>query len=114
MRHCGEIFTADRMCQRVPVAPSPKGPGDDATVEGLRLGDGTAEAVQVVGRRVAREDAPVVDRLDIDLRGVAFDRSTRRLTRVESARGTARLLSWKGTRKGLLATGTRACGYGGR
>ena len=88
--------------------PEALGPADsyDATVEGLRLGDGTAEAVQVVGRRVAREDAPVVDRLDIDLRGVAFDRSTRRLTRVESARGTARLLpsdlsAYLGTQRGV-------------
>lgn len=88
--------------------PEALGPADsyDATVEGLRLGDGTAEAVQVVGRRVAREDAPVVDRLDIDLRGVAFDRSTRQLTRVESARGTARLLpsdlaAYLGTQRGI-------------
>ncbi len=64
----------------------------DATVEGLRLGDGAAEAVTVVGERVARQDAPVVDRLDVVLRGVAFDRSTRRLTRVDDARATARLL----------------------
>jgi hypothetical protein len=64
----------------------------EATVDGLRLGDGTAEVVRVVGTRVARQDAPVVDRLDIDLRGVAYDRRSRRLTRVESARGTARLL----------------------
>ena len=74
--------------------PAALGPADayDATVEGLRLGDGTVEAVTVVGTRVAREDAPVVDRLDVALRGVAFDRSSKRLTRVDAARATARLL----------------------
>lgn len=73
--------------------PNALGPAEsyDATVDGVRL-TGTAERVGIVGRRVAREDAPVIDRLDVDLRGVAFDRSTRTLTAVESARATARLL----------------------
>ena len=64
----------------------------DAQVEGLALRSGSAETVRVVGERVAREDAPVIDRLDVELRGVTFDRSERRLTRVEGARATARLL----------------------
>ena len=64
----------------------------DATVEGLRLGDRTADRVDVRGDRVAREDAPVVDRLDATLWGVAFDRGERRLSRVDSARAVARLL----------------------
>lgn len=88
--------------------PEALGPADsyDAQVEGLRVSDGTAEVVSVVGRRVAREDAPVVDRLDIDLRGVSYDRRTRQLTRVESARGTARLLpadlaAYLGTQRGI-------------
>lgn len=67
----------------------------EATVEGLGLGlrDGTAETVQVVGRRVARAEAPVVDRLDITMREVAYDRRARQLTRVADARGAARLLA---------------------
>lgn len=64
----------------------------DATVEGLDLGDGTAETITIVGERVAREGAPVLDRLDVVLRGVAVDRSTRALTRADDARATARLL----------------------
>jgi len=74
--------------------PKALGPADtyDATVEGLKLRAGEADRVAVVGRRVAREDAPVVDQLDLVMWGVAFDRSTKRLTRVDSARATARLL----------------------
>ncbi|WP_420456054.1 DUF2993 domain-containing protein [Rubrivirga sp.] len=74
--------------------PSVLGPAEryQATVDGLSARAGTAETVRVVGERVAREDAPVIDRLDVTLSGVAFDRSTRRLTRVDAARGTARLL----------------------
>ena len=74
--------------------PEAIGPADryEAQVEGLSLGDGTAETITLLGERVAREDAPVVDRLEATLRGVAFDRSTKRLTRVDDARATARLL----------------------
>lgn len=74
--------------------PAALGPADnyEATVEGVRLGDSTAERIDVRGDRVAREDTPVVDRLDATLWGVAFDRGNRRLSRVDSARATARLL----------------------
>lgn len=74
--------------------PAALGPADDyrVTVEGVRLGDGTAERVQIEGRRVARENAPVVERLSVDLRGVRYDRGTKRLTGAESARATLRLL----------------------
>lgn len=74
--------------------PAALGPADsyDATVQGVRLSAGTAERIQIVGRRVAREDAPIVDRLDIDLRGVRYDRSSKRLTGAESAQATLRLL----------------------
>ena len=74
--------------------PAALGPADayDATVEGLRLRASEAERVSVTGRRVAREDAPVLDRLDVVLWGVAFDRASRRLTRVDSGRARARLL----------------------
>ncbi len=78
----------------------------DAEVEGLSLGDASAETVRVVGERVARADAPVIDRLDVELRGVTFDRSERRLTRVDAARATARLLpadlaAYLGTQRGI-------------
>ena len=75
--------------------PAALGPADsyDAVVEGVRVGDGTARRVTVVGLRVAREDAPVIDRLDVELREVAFDRRARRITDVGSARATVRLLA---------------------
>ncbi|WP_412068864.1 DUF2993 domain-containing protein [Rubrivirga sp. IMCC43871] len=74
--------------------PAALGPADhyDATVDGLKLSSRTADRVTIAGDRVAREDAPVVDRLDVTLWGVAFDQKTRVLTRVDSARATARLL----------------------
>ena len=74
--------------------PTALGPADsyEATVSGVSLRAGTLETVQVLGRRVAREDAPVIDRLDATLRDVAFDRGSRELTRVGSTAATARLL----------------------
>lgn len=63
----------------------------DVTVEGLSLGSGEAERVMALGRRVRPEEGPVIDRLDLVLRGVRYDRGERRLERVESARGTVRL-----------------------
>ena len=73
--------------------PAALGPAEryDATVDGVDLGDGTAERVSVVGERVDREDAPLIDRLDIELRGVRFDRTSKRITGAESARATARV-----------------------
>ena len=75
--------------------PSALGPADryQAAVEGVRLGDGTAERIDIVGERVARQDAPVIDRLDVELRGVRYDRKTKRILGAESARATARVLA---------------------
>ena len=75
--------------------PAALGPAEsyDATVEGVRLGDGTAERIAIVGERVAREDAPVIDRLDVELRGVRYDRDTKRLLGADSARATVRVLA---------------------
>jgi hypothetical protein len=94
--------------------PAALGPADryDAEVEGLALRDGSAETVRVVGERVARQDAPVIDRLDVELRGVTFDRSERRLTRVDGARATARLLpadlaAYLGTQRGIADADVR-------
>ena len=73
--------------------PAALGPADryQATVEGVRLGEGTAERIDIVGERVAREDAPVIERLDVELRGVRYDRKSKRITDAESARATARV-----------------------
>jgi hypothetical protein len=74
--------------------PAIIGPADRYTVDvtGLRTSTGEAERVAVHGERVRLEDAPVLDRLDLDLRGVRFDRATNRLDRVERAQATARVL----------------------
>lgn len=74
--------------------PAAIGPAEryDVEVEGLRARAGEAERVAVVGLRVQPEGAPTLDRLDLDLRGVRYDRGSERLERVESARATVRLL----------------------
>ena len=74
--------------------PAALGPADsyDATVGGVDLGAGTADRISIVGERVAREDAPVVDRLTVELRGVRYDRKTKRIDGAQSARATARVL----------------------
>ena len=61
-------------------------------VEGLNARAGEADRVVAVGRRVRPEEGPVLDRLDLVLRGVRYDRGERRLERVEEARGTVRLV----------------------
>ena len=74
--------------------PAALGPADDysVAVDGVSLGAGTADRVQIEGRRVAREDAPVIERLSVDLRGVRYDRKSKRLEGAESARATIRVL----------------------
>lgn len=75
------------------LLPRAIGPADDytVTVEGLRARSGEADRVAVVGTRVRPEGAPVLDRLDLELRGVRFDRGERRLERVDAAEATARI-----------------------
>ncbi|HLT46069.1 MAG TPA: DUF2993 domain-containing protein [Rubricoccaceae bacterium] len=74
--------------------PGVIGPADgyEVDVAGLRTSTGEAERVTVLGRRVRPAGAPVLDRLDLELLGVRYDRDARRLDRVEHARATARVL----------------------
>ena len=74
--------------------PAAIGPADgyDVEVDGVSLSAGTAERVRIEGRRVARDDAPVIERLSVDLRGVRYDRASKRLEGAESARATVRVL----------------------
>ena len=67
------------------------GPADayDVSIEGLRLGEGAAEQVDVTGLRVRPDGAPVLDRLALVLTGVRYDPDAGRLDHVESARATA-------------------------
>lgn len=73
--------------------PKLLGPADryDVEIEGLRARSGEASRVSAVGERVRLADGPVVDRIDLELRGVRYDRGQDRLERVESARATARI-----------------------
>ncbi len=74
--------------------PDAIGPAEsyDVTVAGLRARAGEADRVEIVGRRVEPDGAPVLDRLDLVLTGVHYDRGGKRLERVESAHGVVRVL----------------------
>ena len=74
--------------------PRAIGPAEsyEATVEGLRARSGEADVVRIVGRRVRPEGSPTLDRLDLDLRGVRYDRGDRRIERAERATGRVRVL----------------------
>jgi hypothetical protein len=45
------------------------------------------EHVGFVGQRIARENAPVLDRLELELRGVVLDRAEKRLVALADSRG---------------------------
>ncbi|MFP5407179.1 MAG: hypothetical protein ACLGHY_12865, partial [Gammaproteobacteria bacterium] len=89
--------TLDRRAEAViaQALPSAIGPAAryEVNVEGAR-GQGSSFArVHAVGIRVERSDAPVMDRLEADLRNVVVDREARRLTSIGSARVQAQILA---------------------
>ncbi|MBE9078246.1 DUF2993 domain-containing protein [Romeria aff. gracilis LEGE 07310] len=67
------------------------GPADsyDVDIEGLQLRSNQADRVFAVGERVRPDGSPVLDRLELELRGVEFNRDQGRLERVESAGAVA-------------------------
>ena len=65
----------------------------DVEVQGVSHDADLFDRVHVVGFRVARDDAPVLDRLDADFRGVRVDRTEKRIVAIESAAVTADLLA---------------------
>lgn len=69
------------------------GPADAYTVDvtGLNARTGEADRVTIQGVGVRPEGSPVIRRLDVDVRDLQVNRSTRKLTRVGSARTTARV-----------------------
>lgn len=71
--------------------PQYVGPAEsyDVDIKGLSVSAGTAESVIAVGERVRPEGAPVIDRLQLDLRGVVYDKAAEKLTQVEGALLTA-------------------------
>ena len=63
----------------------------DVRVSGASLGGSRFERVRFVGHRIARADAPVLDRLELDLQGVVVDRAAKSLTAVAATRVTLQL-----------------------
>lgn len=74
--------------------PQAIGPADryDVEIEGLRARTGEARRVTIVGERVRPKEAPVLERIEMELQGIRYDEDAKRLERVESARATARVL----------------------
>ena len=58
----------------------------DVRVSGASVDGNRFERVRFVGRRIARAGSPVLDRLELDLRGVVVDRAAKSLTAVADAR----------------------------
>ncbi len=71
--------------------PSVLGPADryDVDVQGVRSDASGADRVHAIGYRVRLEHGPVIDRIDLDLHGIRYDRHNRRLERADSVRATA-------------------------
>ena len=71
--------------------PKYVGPADnyDVDIKGLRVRESSAESVIAVGERVRPEGAPVIERLELALTDVVYDRAAERLSKIEGARLTA-------------------------
>ncbi|MDQ6640668.1 MAG: DUF2993 domain-containing protein [Pseudomonadota bacterium] len=63
----------------------------DVQVSGASLDGSRFEHVRFVGRRIARADTPVLDRLELELQGVVVDRQEKRLMAVAASRAELRL-----------------------
>jgi hypothetical protein len=63
----------------------------DVSVSGASVDATRFERVRFVGTRIVRERAPVLDRLELELRGVVIDRQEKRLTALAGARGVLRI-----------------------
>jgi hypothetical protein len=63
----------------------------DVSVTGASIDATRFERVRFVGTRVVRERAPVLDRLELELRGVAIDRQEKRLTALAGATAALRI-----------------------
>jgi hypothetical protein len=77
----------------------------EVSVSGASVDATRFERVRFVGTRIVRERAPVLDRLELELRGVAIDRQEKRLSALAGATGTLRI------RAGDLADYLRARGW---
>ena len=63
----------------------------DVQVSGASLDASRFERVAVVGSRVARARAPVIDRIELELHGVVVDRREKRLVALADSRGELRV-----------------------
>jgi hypothetical protein len=63
----------------------------DVSVSGASVDATRFERVRFVGTRIVRERTPVLDRLELELRGVVIDRQEKRLTALAGARGVLRI-----------------------
>ncbi|MEM8810416.1 MAG: DUF2993 domain-containing protein [Cyanobacteria bacterium P01_G01_bin.38] len=73
--------------------PKYLGPADayDVEIEGLRVRNNEADRILAVGSGVRPEGAPVLERLELDLRGVAYNRNQGRLESVDSAQAAVQI-----------------------
>lgn len=73
--------------------PRVVGPAEsyEVAVTGASADAARFDRVRVTGKRVARENAPVLDRVELELRGVAVDREAKRLSAVAEASGSVRI-----------------------
>lgn len=84
--------TDDRIESRLrSELPRVLGPADryEVDVKGVDAGAGSADRVTVVGYGIHPRQGPALDRLELDLRGVRYDRHAHRIDRVGDARATA-------------------------
>jgi hypothetical protein len=65
----------------------------DVHVEGIDRDEGTADRVEVVGYGIRPRQGPTIDRLELELRDVRYDRKLKRLDRAEVTHATAWLSS---------------------
>ncbi|MFE4106369.1 LmeA family phospholipid-binding protein [Almyronema epifaneia] len=64
----------------------------DVDIDGLKVRSGEADRIFAVGERVQPTGAPVIDRLELELQQVKYNRAEERLDSVGSAQATARIL----------------------
>ena len=76
--------------------PKYVGPAEnyDVQIKGLKITSSSADSVIAVGERVQPEGAPAIDRLQLDLQGVVYDRRQEKLSQVDAARLTAVIKSY--------------------
>jgi hypothetical protein len=63
----------------------------DVDIQGLKAFAGEADRILIVGQRVQRPGAPVLDQLTIELRGVKYNRGESRLEQLAGVDATARI-----------------------